>query len=129
MSNGDDIRIQVASGSGLGRYVGVNAANGAFLDDEGNFDAIDATAVTVAYRHLWSESARTNLIFSSLDVDTVEGMMGSRTHDVYSTRINYIYNITKPLSVGLEYTYAKRETVDGFDGDMSRIQAMAKYAF
>ncbi|AGP79992.1 hypothetical protein I633_22921 (plasmid) [Alteromonas mediterranea 615] len=24
--------------------------------------------------------------------------------------INYIYNITKPLSVGLEYTYAKRET-------------------
>lgn len=129
LSNGDDIRIQVASGSGLGRYVGVNAANGAFLDDEGNFDAIDATAVTVAYRHLWSESARTNLIFSSLDVDTVEGMVGSRTHDVYSARVNYIYNITKPLSVGLEYTYAKRETVDGFDGDMSRVQAMAKYAF
>tara|TARA_X000001388_G_scaffold22788_2_gene15510 strand:+ start:8371 stop:9570 length:1200 start_codon:yes stop_codon:yes gene_type:complete len=128
-SNGDDIRIQAASGSGIGRYVGVNAANGAFLDDEGNFDAVDATAITLAYRHLWTERARTNFIFSALDVDTVSGMVGSRTNDVYSTRINYIYNITKPLSVGLEYTYAKRETVDGFDGDMSRIQAMAKYAF
>ena len=127
--NGDDIRIQVASGSGLGRYVGVNAANGVFLDDEGNFDAIDVTAITLAYRHLWSENARTNIIYSSLDVDTVEGMLGSRTNDVFSTRINYIYNFSKPFSVGAEYTYAKRETADGYDGDMSRFQVMAKYAF
>ena len=127
--NGDDIRIQVASGSGLGRYVGVNAANGVFLDDEGNFDAIDVTAITLAYRHLWSENARTNIIYSSLDVDTVEGMLGSRTNDVFSTRINYIYNFSKPFSVGAEYTYAKRETADGYDGDMSRFHVMAKYAF
>ena len=129
IGNGDDIRIQLASGAGIGRYVGVNAANGAFLDDAGNFEAIDATALTVAYRHVWNENARSNIIYSSLDVDTVEGMVASRTNDVYSMRLNYIYSINKALSTGIEYTYAKRETVDGYDGDMNRLQVMAKYTF
>ena len=129
VGNGDDIRIQLASGAGIGRYVGVNAANGAFLDDAGNFEAIDATALTVAYRHVWNENARSNIIYSSLDVDTVEGMVASRTNDVYSMRLNYIYSINKALSTGIEYTYAKRETVDGYDGDMNRLQVMAKYTF
>ena len=129
IGNGDDIRIQVASGSGIGRYVGVNAANGAFLNAEGKFEAVDATAVTLAYRHTWNERSRSNIIFSSLDVDTIEGMVGSLTNDVYSTRINYIQHITAPLSLGIEYTYAKRETVNGFDGDMSRVQVSARYDF
>lgn len=129
----DDIRFTFFTGSGLGRYAALNAAQGAVYDEvTGSLDAIDSTGYGVAYRHMWSETARTSIMFSAFDADAeqvTKVTMGDYTDKTYSARINYIQSLTKTITVGAEYAYAKRETEAGLDGDMSRIQFSAKYAF
>jgi hypothetical protein len=40
-----------------------------------------------------------------------------------------MYQPTAKITVGGEYTFAKREIESGADGDMNRIQFSMKYAF
>ena len=133
LSDTDDLRFTFFTGSGLGRYAALNAAQGAVYNEEtGSLDAIDSTGYGVAYRHMWTDKARTSIMFSAFDADAeqvTEVTMGDYTDKTYSARVNYIYSMTKTVTVGAEYAYAKRETDAGLEGDMSRVQFSAKYAF
>ena len=133
LSDTDDLRFTFFTGSGLGRYAALNAAQGAVYNEEtGSLDAIDSTGYGVAYRHMWTDKARSSIMFSAFDADAeqvTEVTMGDYTDKTYSARVNYIYSMTKTVTVGAEYAYAKRETDAGLEGDMSRVQFSAKYAF
>jgi hypothetical protein len=128
--NGDDLRLLVNAGSGIGRYTALNAAQGAVVSASGNdLDAVDTYGYTLAYRHVWNDKSRSNFMFAALEVDVDEATMGDFTESTYSARANYLYSPTNALTVGAEVGYAKRETVSGLDGDMTRVQFSAKYAF
>ena len=133
LSDTDDLRFTFFTGSGLGRYAALNAAQGAvYNEDTGSLDAIDSTGYGVAYRHMWTDKARSSIMFSAFDADAeqvTEVTMGDYTDKTYSARVNYIYSMSKTMTVGAEYAYAKRETDAGLEGDMSRVQFSAKYAF
>lgn len=126
----DDIRISVNTGSGLGRYSAINAANGAVINAQGELEAIDSTAFAIAYRHVWNSQFRTNLIYSSFSADNDVALTGlSATSDTQSMRANIMYQPTAKIVVGAEYAFAKREIESGADGDMNRLQFMMKYSF
>ncbi|MCY7295897.1 DcaP family trimeric outer membrane transporter [Alteromonas sp. a30] len=126
----DDLRVIFNAGSGLGRYLALNASNGAVLDANNELEAIDSTAYAIAYRHVWNNKSRSTIMFSALDVDNEVALTGlSATESTYSARINYMYSLNKKLEVGAEYGYAKREIESGLEGDMNRFQFMAKYSF
>ena len=130
LSNGDDIRFMVNTGSGLGRYVALNASNGAVVTADGDLDAIDSTGYAISYRHIWNEKTRSNFMFSALDVDNDVSLTGDGvTESTYSARANLLYSPTKALTFGAEYAFAHRETEADLEGDMNRIQVSAKYAF
>ncbi len=130
LGNGDDIRFMANTGSGMGRYVALNATNGAVITPDGDLEAIDSTGYAIAYRRVWSEKMRSNFTFSALDIDNDVALTGDgATQSTYSTRANLLYSPTKALTVGAEYTFAKREVESGLEGDMNRIQLSAKYAF
>lgn len=130
LSNGDDIRFTANTGSGMGRYVALNVSNGAVITPNGELEAIDSTGYAIAYRHVWNEKMRSSFTFSALDVDNEVALTGdSVTESSYSTRANLLYSPTKALTVGAEYTFAKREVESGLEGDMNRVQISAKYAF
>lgn len=125
-----DIRTSVVHGSGLGRYVGVNVANGAIINEDLNLDAIDVTGFSFAYRHVWSEKWRTNLIYSRSDIDNKEELAGPLAND--STQryaVNMMYQVNERLVVGGEYSRANRELLSGADGNMDRVQFSAQYSF
>ncbi|GGF79377.1 DcaP family trimeric outer membrane transporter [Alteromonas lipolytica] len=129
----DDIRLSFYTGSGIGRYAALNAAQGAVYNPEnGSLDAVDSTGYAIAYRHMWTDKARSSVMFSAFDADAEQitsVTMGDYTDKTYSARVNYIYSVSKTMTVGAEYAYAKRETEAGLEGDMSRLQFSAKYAF
>lgn len=126
----DDLRVMANFGSGLGRYLALNAANSAVLDANNELQAIDSTGITIAYRHLWSEQWRSNLMYSAFSADNDIALTGTAvTKETYSARANLLYSPSKELTFGAEYAYAKREVESGADGDMSRIQFSAKYVF
>jgi hypothetical protein len=126
----DDIRWMVSTGKGMGRYIGLNTANGAVLDADGNLHGIDSTGAFGSYRHIWNEKWRSNLTLSALWIDNDVDLTGSGvTKDVRSGRVNLIYSPLPKLDFGIEFMYAKRKLESGLDGDLKRVQFSAKYAY
>lgn len=126
----DDIRFGVNTGSGMGRYIGLNVANGAVLDANGELEAIDSTAYYAAYRHFWNAKWRSNITYSAIAIDNDTNLTGTTaTSDTSSVRINLFYSPTKKLTLGGEFAHANRELESGADGDMDRFQFTAKLAF
>ncbi len=128
--NKDDFRWMVSTGGGLGRYIGLNTANGAVLDADGNLHAIDSTGVFGSYRHLWSNTWRSNLTLGYLTVDNDTELTGMGvTKKASSLHFNIIYSPQPKLDFGAELLLANRKIETGEDGDLTRVQFSAKYAF
>ncbi len=128
--NKDDFRWMASTGSGMGRYMGLNTANGAVLDMDGNLHAIDSTGVFGSYRHLWSDKWRSNLTLGYLTVDNDTALTGTGvTKNASSLHVNMIYSPQPKLDFGVELLLADREVESGADGDMTRVQFSAKYAY
>lgn len=117
-------------GSGLGRYLTLNAVNGTVLNANYELEAIDSSGFSIAYRRVWSEQWRSNFTYSLFQADNDTALTGTATTEqTYSARANLLYSPSKELTFGAKYAYAKRELESGADGDMSRVQFSAKYAF
>ncbi|MEZ5472341.1 MAG: DcaP family trimeric outer membrane transporter [Marinicella sp.] len=126
----DDIRFNVATGSGMGRYVGLNTANGAVITDNGSLDAIDSTAVAVAYRHHWSDKVRSNFILSAIDIDNDTDYTGfGVTKSSQSAQVNLLFSPVSKLTLGVGFLHGKREIETGTNGELNRLIFTAKYAF
>ncbi len=128
----DDIRASVTTGSGLGRYLGLNTWNGAYIDSKGELEAIDSTGVSFAYRHFWSEKLRSNVVYSRGWADNdgeVLALAGDMTEYTQRLAFNLMYSPASNLTFGAEISKANRETEASVDGDLNRLQLMAMYKF
>ncbi|RUO71562.1 porin [Pseudidiomarina salinarum] len=126
----DDIRASVTAGSGLGRYLGLNTFNGAVIQADGSLEAIDSMGLTFAWRHAWSEKARSSLVYSRGWADNDTNLVGTGvTESTQRIGVNYMYSPANNLTFGGEISRATREIESGVDGDMTRLQFMAMYSF
>ncbi|MBT8059483.1 MAG: porin [Gammaproteobacteria bacterium] len=126
----DDFRWMASTGKGLGRYMGLNTANGAVLDADGNLEAIDSYGIFGSYRHFWNDKWRSNLTLGYLKVDNDVELTGTGvTKKAQSAHVNLIYSPVPKMDFGFEFMYADREVESGADGDLTRLQFSAKYAF
>jgi hypothetical protein len=126
----DDFRFMLSTGSGMGRYLGLNTANGAVIKSDGSLDAIDSTAGFVAYRHHWNETVRSNFIYSAIEVDNDTANTGlGITKSTSSIQANILFSPISKVTLGLGWLYATRELESGADGDLNRLMFTAKYAF
>jgi hypothetical protein len=126
----DDFRWMASAGRGLGRYIALNTANGAVLDADGRLHAIDSAGVFGSYRHLWNDRWRSNLTLGYLAVDNDVALTGTGvTRNAGSMHLNLIYSPQPQLDFGVELLYADRELESGADGDLTRLQFSAKYAY
>jgi hypothetical protein len=126
----DDFRWMASTGKGLGRYIGLNTSNAAVLDSDGYLKAIDSTGVFGSFRHFWSPEWRSNLTLGYLAIDNRIELTGiEATRKASSVHVNLIYNPQPRLDFGIEFLYADREIESGADGDLTRVQFSAKYAY
>jgi len=126
----DDFRWMASTGKGMGRYIGLNVANGAAIDSNGNLDTIDSTGIFGSYRHFWSEKWRSNLTLGYLWVDNdVENTGDGVTRNAGSVHANLMYSPQPKLDFGIEFMYANREVESDADGSLTRVQFSAKYAY
>ena len=126
----DDFRWMASTGAGMGRYMGLNTANGAVLDADGKLNAIDSTGAFGSFRHFWNDKWRSNVTFGYLAVDNDTDLTGLNvTETAKSVHLNLIYSPQPKLDFGGEIMYADRQLESGADGDLTRIQFSAKYAF
>ena len=128
----DDIRASITTGSGLGRYLGLNTWNGAYIDADGGLETIDSTGISFAYRHFWTEKLRSNVVYSrgwADNDDALLSMAGDMTEYTQRLAFNLMYSPASNLTFGAEISQANRETEAGVDGDLNRLQLMAMYSF
>lgn len=127
----NNLKFMLTQGQGLGRYVGVNIANGAALDGD-QLDAIDSTSGFIAYQHYWNSQWRSTFLYSFFSADNNQNLLvitddPTKTSQSYSA--NILYSPVKKLTFGVELKHAQRDLESGTDGDMDRLQFSAKYAF
>jgi len=126
----DDIRWMATYGSGTGRYLGLNTANDAVLDSNGNLEAIDQWGAFVSFRHFWSDQWRSNFTLGYLSNDHDTTLTGTGvTKEAQSIHVNLLYSPIPKLTIGGELLFADRTLETSASGDMTRLLLSAKYGF
>lgn len=129
LGESNDIRYQLTGGS-ISRYIGLGVTADSVLDAGNDLEAIDGWAGYVAWRHLFNKKLRSNLMYARSDYDNPLAFTGTGvTKSASSFRLNLIYSPLPKLDVGVEYMIGRRELENGADGDIDRLQFMAKYSF
>lgn len=103
----DDFRFQFHGGN-TGRYVGAAAAT-----DLVGEEVEETTSISVAYRHYWTETLRTNVFYGNTETEESDR---DRTH----WGINLFKNITPKLSYGIEFGNFKAKDLDA-DSDYAQL--------
>lgn len=130
LSATDDIRFAINYGDGIGRYMSLNTANDAVLTKTGQLEAIKAVGYTLAYKHAWNDKFRSSFFYSAQQIDNPVDLTGmGQTQKTSSYSANLIYQVASKLSTGVEFRHATRVLESDLDGDLNRIQFMAKYDF
>ncbi|HEV7352135.1 MAG TPA: DcaP family trimeric outer membrane transporter [Brevundimonas sp.] len=126
----DDVRAMLTVGEGIGRYVGLNFSNDAVLTATGDLETIGITAGFLAYRRVWSDAWRSNLVWSAQQVDNTLSLTGASANDwAQSLRANLIWTPVRPVDIGLELMRGERELQSGASGELTRLQGFVKYGF
>ena len=127
--NGADLRAMVTVGDGVGRYIGLGFVRDGYLDGS-NIATAEALAYFVSLRLPFGNGWRTNIMYGNTSIDYDNDVLAAGLNDTGSSfHVNIIKNILPKLDVGAEFIYGERETVSGLDGDFTRFQFSAKYAF
>ena len=124
----DDIRFSAMYGDGMGRYTSLGLVrDGVLINNQ--IETVKSTILSAAYRHVWNAKSSSNIIFSTADIDNPTGSPGSLNKGSTSIQINYLYRPVKQVTYGIMWLGAERETENGNEGDLNRIQGSAKYSF
>ena len=130
IGNGDDVRFSLTGGEGLGRYIGLNAANAAAINPvTGELDPIASYGGLIAWRHPFGDTARLNIGYSGLFIDNPSYVASSMTQSVQSVYGAVLWDIAPRVTMGAELLLGTRENEAGASGDISRFTFSTKYTF
>ena len=112
------------------RYIGLGFVPDGYVDLNGDIATAEAVAWFVSYRFKWNAKWRSNIMYGTTTIDYDNNVEAAALNDTASSfHVNLIYNVLPKLDIGGEIMYGEREIVSGTDGDFTRFQLSAKYAF
>jgi hypothetical protein len=124
----DDARVSLYYGNALGRYT-TGFFTDALIDADAHIVLPNEWAATAAYRHYWSPTLRSTLALSGLQAKLPAGTAGSTNRSAESVHLNLIWSPLVQTNLGLELIHARRETQNGLNGRLNRLQAAAQYFY
>ncbi len=126
----DNIRFMTHYGNGEGRYVATNNTfSDAALDGNGNLELTTTYGGMVSYQHWWSKQWRSTVTYGFAQAEQAGFVNQVLNRQVQSIHANLLWSPVSQAMMGIEYTYANRELIDGRDGDLQRLQFSARYNF
>ncbi len=126
-----DVRFSYSGGEGMCRYIGLHAANEAYIETgdaaRQSLELIESTGYVLAYRlPLGRNGGRLNIGTSSLEVDDPQA---GQLETVPSNYVAYLWSPKPKLTYGVEYLTGTRENEGGAEGDIDRATFSVKFAF
>lgn len=127
----DNVVFGLSGGEGFTHYYSVFAGAGleGVIDSAGRVSATGILGGYIGYQHWWSESWRSTLVASALELDAPEGSLGGAFDRGERYRINLVWTPRMDVTLGIEYSYAAQKTFDARTGQGSRLNAVARIDF
>lgn len=126
----DNIRFMTQYGSGIGRYLTTpNTFADAALNSGGSLDLVSAYGAMLSYQHWWSKQWRSSATYGYAQADQPGYVNSLLNRQVQSVHANLLWSPVNQAMMGVEYSYAMRELLDGRVGDLQRLQFSARYNF
>jgi len=124
----DDLRYALTAGNLVARYIGLGVAADAEVDPANQIDTRSGYAGYVAWRHVLDNNWRFNLMYAGNHFSN-DSLYALATRSTQSWHANVFYSPLPKLDLGVEFMHGSREVTSGVDGDLDRLQFMAKYSF
>ncbi len=128
----DSIRFQVSGGEGIGRYSSLATHVDAVITAGGDVDALQQIAGFLGYEHIWGGAMnwRSNLIVGASQADDPpELATTTATEKTFSVHANLFFDPVPNSRLGIEYIRGERETYNGLEGELNRVQFSAMFVF
>ncbi|WP_432470983.1 DcaP family trimeric outer membrane transporter [Amphritea sp. HPY] len=133
INNSKDQFKWFAAKGAVGRFVGGNFFADAEPTSSGSIDALDTTAINLAYQHWWTSNIRSTLQYSYTEADNSDyvktAATGSVNKEATSMMANVMWNISPQTRAGIEISNTERVVEGGSSGDLNRIQFSIKQSF
>ena len=125
-----DVRFSLTAGEGVGRYIGINAVNGAVATASGDIEAIPVVGGLIALRHALGGGRSVSLGVSALEADNDVSLTGlGATAGVRSAFGAYTFQLVPGVMVGTELMFGERELENGQTGSLTRATFSTRYSF
>lgn len=130
----DKIQFQVQGGSGIGRYVNdltttFTPQDAVYQDSDQSINPIPELGWFVCYLHWWTNKLRTQLVYSSVNVNNLSMEEDTGLHPTTFALANLSFTLFKRMDMAIEYLYRQCENKDGQKGHANRIQIGLNYGF
>jgi hypothetical protein len=129
----DNILFQLNYGDGIGRYINdlqeVGGQDAEFDPLTGELETLKVFSGYVAYQHWWSESLRSTLTYSWVDVENLSFQDPSAYAKTDRAIINLLWSPVERIDVGGELLWGQRKNLDRRSATARQIQLGAKYRF
>jgi hypothetical protein len=80
-------------------------------------------------KHLWSDQFRSNLIYGYVNSDNPGFVSGDTFDNTNYIAADLIWTPYKPVTLGVEYLWGRRENKDGASGTDNRYLFSSRYDF
>ncbi|SIO48760.1 Porin subfamily protein [Bradyrhizobium erythrophlei] len=131
-NNKDNFRFQAGYLDGASRYlldVSSTTPSVAYDATLTQFDSIKAYGGFGALQHWWTDTLRTNLVYSVAKIDNPIFSGPAVARETQYGVVNLIYSPWPEVDIGAEYQYGRRTDADGRSGYQTRIQSSLIYRF
>lgn len=126
----DTFQFSLTAGNALGRYIGQGVFTDGDVDAAGELSLNDQWGAILAYRHFWADNLRSTLALSTARASTPSGATTANMNESADTaHLNLLWSPVTNTTFGLELIHARRETADGRNGELNRVQTSAQYNF
>jgi hypothetical protein len=128
----DRLKLQLAYGEGIGNYMndgGIDIAPDSVDISNASAEAVPTVGISTYYDHFWNEKWASTVGWSMTDLDTSDGQAPTEFKQGQIATINLLHYPMDHVLLGTEFTWGKREDIDGNVGSDYRIQFSLKVNF
>ncbi|MBW1970305.1 MAG: hypothetical protein JRI82_12560 [Deltaproteobacteria bacterium] len=125
----DNFKIVLHYGDGYGTQIKGGPQEGAFNPVNSELETIGIFGTYGGIQHFWSEQWRSNLVYGYVNSDNPDFLSGDTYDNTNYVAADLIWNPYKPVDLGVEYLWGRRENKDGASGTSNRLLFTSKVKF
>ncbi|MEQ8403947.1 MAG: DcaP family trimeric outer membrane transporter [Oceanicaulis sp.] len=130
LTDSSDLHFSLTGGEGVGRYIGLNAVNGAVATATGDLEPIPVLGGLAAWRQAFGGGRRFNLGVSALEADNDIALTGpGATKSVRSAFGALMIPLAPGVTLGAELMIGERVLENDTSGTITRATVSTKYTF